>query len=67
MSSFEKRNETVFPADGDPYCAHRSHYACVSCNKMVCARCGAEMAASSEDWKTVGYWCPGCRERKDLP
>ncbi len=52
-----------FPAAGDPDCKHRSHYECVACGKMVCARCGAEMAAASDNWKT-GYWCPTCRDRK---
>jgi DNA-directed RNA polymerase subunit RPC12/RpoP len=64
MSTSENRKTAVFPADGDPYCMHRSHYVCVTCDKMVCARCGAEMAASSEDWRMGGYSCPSCRERK---
>ncbi len=55
---------TQFPAEDDPDCKHRSHYECVSCRKLVCARCGAELAASSSDWKTVGYWCSDCREQK---
>lgn len=54
----------MFPADGDPYCTHRSHYECVACGKLVCARCGAEMQASSDDWKAIGYWCSGCLKRK---
>jgi hypothetical protein len=57
-------NEKLFHAAGDPDCKHRSHYECVACRKIVCARCGVEMAAASDAWKTVGYWCPGCRERK---
>ena len=50
-----------FPALNDPDCAHRSHYECVTCRKIVCARCGAEMAEASRQWKTnVGYWCEEC-------
>jgi len=49
----------LFPAAGDPHCAHHSHYECVACRKMVCARCGAELAASTSNWKTID-----CRERK---
>lgn len=54
----------AFPVEGDPSCTHRSHYECVACRKMVCARCGMELIASSHDWKTVGYWCPECLRRK---
>jgi hypothetical protein len=55
----------LFAAEGDPDCQHRSHYECVSCRKLVCARCGAELAASTSNWKTgVGYWCPGCLAQK---
>lgn len=55
----------AFPALGDPDCRHRSHYECVKCRKIVCARCGAEMAAPSESWKTTGYWCDDCLSRKE--
>jgi DNA-directed RNA polymerase subunit RPC12/RpoP len=51
----------TFPALGDPNCKHRSHYECVTCCKMVCARCGVEMAEASLDWKT-GYRCPDCAQ-----
>lgn len=50
---------------GDPNCTHRSHYECVSCRKIVCARCGAEMIAASDHWRTVGYWCPECLAKTD--
>jgi hypothetical protein len=43
----------------DPDCRHLSHYECMSCRKMACARCGAEMAAASLHWK-AGYWCSDC-------
>jgi len=60
-------NQGPFPSAGDPDCKHRSHYECVACRKIVCARCGAEMAGSSDDWKAVGFWCATCRERKEVP
>ena len=63
MSLEEEDPHAQFPAAGDPRCAHRSHYECVTCHKMVCARCGVELAASTDVWRT-GYWCPDCRERK---
>lgn len=54
----------LFSAPGDPGCQHRSHYECVTCRKMVCARCGVELAEASLHWK-MGYWCPDClREKK---
>lgn len=53
-----------FPAADDPDCKHRQHYECVNCRKIVCARCGAEMAEPSDNWKTVGFWCPSCRHEK---
>lgn len=58
-----------FPAPNDPSCKHRSHYECVACRKIVCARCGAEMAQSSDDWKAIGYWCSDClrRETEAIP
>lgn len=58
-----------FAAVDDPGCKHHSHYECVVCRKMVCARCGADLAASTPHWKTIGYWCPTCREREteDVP
>jgi hypothetical protein len=59
-----EEDPNAFSAVGDPRCAHRSHYECVSCRKMVCARCGSELAASTDVWRTTGYWCPDCRERK---
>jgi DNA-directed RNA polymerase subunit RPC12/RpoP len=49
-----------FPSPEDPDCAHRSHYECVTCRKIVCARCGVEMAKASDNWKTLGYWCEAC-------
>lgn len=53
-----------FIAPGDPDCKHRSHYECMACGKIVCARCGAEMAAASDNWKAIGYWCPACLRRE---
>jgi hypothetical protein len=53
---------SLFAAEGDPDCKHRSHYECVVCRKLFCARCGAEMALSSDDWKAISYWCPDCRD-----
>lgn len=55
-----------FPDADDPACKHRSHYECVACRKMVCSRCGLELAASTDNWKT-GYWCPDCRGPKATP
>jgi len=52
---------TPFSAPDDPNCKHRSHYECVKCRKLVCARCGAQLAASTDNWQTIGYWCPDCR------
>jgi DNA-directed RNA polymerase subunit RPC12/RpoP len=52
-----------FPAPDDPDCRHRSHYECVSCRKIVCARCGVEMAEASQQWKMIGYRCPDCLRR----
>lgn len=60
-------SEPLFPAIGDPDCKHRSHYECVACRKLVCARCGSEMAESSLQWKTIGYWCPGCLRGESPP
>jgi hypothetical protein len=57
----------AFPAPDDPDCHHRSHYECVSCRKIVCTRCGAEMAAPTDDWKTTGYWCDDCLRRAQEP
>jgi hypothetical protein len=58
-------SDTEFPAADDPDCKHRSHYECVACRKIVCARCGAEMAEASDCWKTIGYWCPSCIRRTE--
>jgi hypothetical protein len=52
-----------FSAPGDPQCSHRSHYECVTCRKMVCARCGVQLAEASLHWKT-GYWCSDCLRAK---
>lgn len=54
----------LFPAADDPDCAHRSHYECGACRKKMCARCGAELAEASYNWKTVGYKCPGCLRKE---
>jgi hypothetical protein len=54
-----------FPALNDPDCSHRSHYECVSCRKIVCERCGVEMAEASRLWKTIGYWCADCLRKED--
>jgi hypothetical protein len=60
----EEDSNAQFPAAGDPHCTHRSHYECVSCRKLACARCSAELAAPTDVWRTTGYWCSECRERK---
>lgn len=59
--------DSPFPAAADPFCEHRSHYECVKCRKIVCARCGAEMAMASDNWKPmkpIGYWCDSCLAQK---
>lgn len=48
----------------DPNCKHRSHHACVSCRRLFCARCGVELAESTNDWKVVGFWCEDCLSPK---
>jgi len=50
----------TFHAPDDDDCLHRSHYECVDCRKLVCARCGRELARASLCWKTVGYRCADC-------
>jgi hypothetical protein len=60
-------NEPLFPAEGDPDCKHRSHYECTSCRRIVCARCAAELAASTDQWKAIGYWCQDCLRRETEP
>lgn len=57
-------NTPQFSAPDDRDCKHRSHYECVACRKIVCARCGAEMALSSDNWKAIGFWCTECLKRK---
>jgi len=59
-----KTERSPFAAVDDPGCKHSSHYECVMCRKMVCARCGADLAASTSNWKTIGYWCSECRDPK---
>jgi hypothetical protein len=54
------------PAPDDPSCKHRSHFECVKCRRMFCARCGAELVEGSDVWKTLNYYCPGCA-REDEP
>jgi hypothetical protein len=58
----DRRNPSV-PAPNDPDCRHRSHFECVSCRKIVCARCGVDLAEASHEWKTLGYWCQDCVEK----
>ena len=60
-------SDPLFSSADDPDCKHRSHYECVACGKLVCARCGSEMAEASLQWKTIGYWCPGCLSREPPP
>lgn len=57
----------LFSAEAAPNCKHRSHYECRTCRKLVCARCGVELAESTADWKTGGYWCPRCSSGTDGP
>ncbi len=57
-------NDPSFSALDDPSCEHRSHYECVACRKLVCARCGMELAAASDNWRTRGYWCADCLHAK---
>jgi hypothetical protein len=54
-----------FPAPGDPDCSHRSHFECVKCRRMFCARCGSEMAGPSDVWKTLHYRCEDCLRKKE--
>jgi DNA-directed RNA polymerase subunit RPC12/RpoP len=56
--------DPLFTAAGDQDCKHRSHYECMACRKLVCARCGAELAMSTINWKAIGYWCDGCLRRE---
>jgi DNA-directed RNA polymerase subunit RPC12/RpoP len=54
----------IFPVPDDPNCLHRSHYACSSCEKIFCARCGVELAETTGHWLTLGtrgFRCEGCR------
>lgn len=59
------RDPSPFSAPGDPGCRHRSHYECVACRKIVCARCGAVMAETSDKWLTHGFWCEDCLREDD--
>lgn len=52
------------PTPDDPSCKHRSHFECVKCRRMFCARCGVELVEGSDVWKTLNYWCPGCDRRE---